>query len=299
MLVYIMRQNLTANAGSLQLSLPYRNIGLSGRATYAYDSRYFAELNFGYNGSERFHRSKRFGFFPSGGLAWSISNEAFFEPLKKTITNLRLRATYGLVGNDAIGSAQDRFFYLSNVDMEAAGAEFGEEDNGYIRPGVTVTRYANRDITWETARKFNLALELDLYDRLQLRVDYFREHRYNILMTREFIPPSMGLSSEIKANVGEAGGEGLYASVDYSQHFSNGMWLQVRGNFTYATSEFKVYEEPNYDEWWASRIGYSVKQEWGYLAERLFVDEYEVSNSPRQNFGEYMAGDIKIGRAHV
>src|SRR3546814_11162361 len=96
--------------------------------------------------------SKRFCFFPSGGVAWIIANEAFFEPLKKTITNLRLRATYGLVGNDAIGSAQDRFFYLSNVDMEAAGAEFGEEDNGYIRPGVTVTRYANRDITWETAR---------------------------------------------------------------------------------------------------------------------------------------------------
>src|SRR3546814_3999286 len=71
------------------------------------------------------------------------------------------------------------------------------------------------------------------------------------------------------------------------------MWLQVRGNFTYATSEFKVYEEPNYDEWWASRIGYSVKQEWGFVAERLFVDEYYVSNSPRQNFGEYSAGDIK------
>lgn len=292
MLVYVMRQNLTANAGSLQLSLPYRNLGLSGRATYAFDSRYFAEFNFGYNGSERFHQSNRFGFFPSGGLAWSISNEAFFEPLKNTVSNLRLRATYGLVGNDAIGDAHDRFFYLSNVNMDAGGASFGEF-NDYSRPGVTVTRYANEDITWETARKFNLALEVDLFERLKFQVDYFREHRYNILMSREFIPASMGLSSEIRANVGEAGGEGLDVSVDYAQHFPSGLWVQGRGNFTYATSEFRVYEEPSYDEQWASRVGYSVSQEWGYLAERLFVDEYEVANSPRQNFGEYMAGDIK------
>ncbi|MEC3878494.1 SusC/RagA family TonB-linked outer membrane protein [Parapedobacter sp. 10938] len=292
MLVYIMQQRLSANAGSLQLSLPYRNMGLSGRATYAYDSRYFLEFNFGYNGSERFYTNHRFGFFPSAGLAWTISNEKFFEPLTSTVNNLRLRATYGLVGNDEIGSPSDRFFYLSNVDMEAGGAVFGR-DNNYSRTGVTVTRYANSAITWEQAKKFNVALEVGLFDKLDITADFFKEHRTNILMTRADIPTTMGLSADVRANVGEATGQGVDVSANYSHSFMNGLWLQALGNFTFAQSAFKVYEEPEYDEWWKSRVGYSVNQEWGYIAERLFVDEYEVANSPRQNFGEYMAGDIK------
>src|SRR5690606_18864362 len=105
LLVYIMRSDINAKANSLELSLPLRNLGLSGRATYAYDSRYFLEFNFGYNGSERFHEDFRWGFFPSMGVAWSVSNEKFWEPLKDQVNKLRLRATYGLVGNDAIGSA--------------------------------------------------------------------------------------------------------------------------------------------------------------------------------------------------
>lgn len=292
MLVYIMQQRLSANAGSLQLSLPYRNMGLSGRATYSYDNRYFAEFNFGYNGSERFDRNHRFGFFPSAGLAWSLSNEQFFGPLKSVVSNMRLRATYGLVGNDAIGRPEDRFFYLSNVNMEAEGAVFGR-DNGYGRTGVMVTRYANPDITWENAKKMNVALELGLFDKLQIQADYFTEHRYNILMARDFIPTTMGLSAPVRANVGEASAKGIDVSADYSESLGNGFWLQSRANFTYATSAFEVYEEPEYNEWWKSRLGYSINQEWGYLAERLFVDDYEVANSPRQNFGEYMAGDIK------
>ena len=111
LLVYMLQNNINANAGDLQQSLPFRNIGLSGRATYAFDHRYFAEFNFGYNGSERFAAKNRFGFFPSAGLAWSISSEKFFENIKPVVTNLKLRATYGLVGNDAIGSPEDRFFY--------------------------------------------------------------------------------------------------------------------------------------------------------------------------------------------
>lgn len=292
MLVYIMQQRLSANAGSLQLSLPYRNLGFSGRATYSYDDRYFAEFNFGYNGSERFDAHHRFGFFPSAGLAWSISNEKFFEPLKSVVSNLRIRGTYGLVGNDAIGRPEDRFFYLSNVDMEADGAVFGR-DNSYQRDGVMVTRYANPNISWENAKKMNIALELGLFNKMSIQADYFTEHRYNILMARDFIPTTMGLSAPVRANVGEASAKGIDISADYSDNLGNGFWLQGRANFTYATSAFEVYEEPQYNEWWKSHVGYSINQEWGYLAERLFVDEHEVANSPRQNFGEYMAGDIK------
>lgn len=294
LLIYIMRENLEANAGNLQLSLPSRNLGLSSRLTYGYDSRYFLEFNFGYNGSERFHPKNRFGFFPSAGVAWTISNEKFWEPYKESVTNLRLRATYGLTGNDAIGSPEDRFFYLSNVNLSDSGkrAYFGREQ-GYFRNGVTVTRYANEDITWEIAEKSNLALEFGLWNKLDVQAEVFKEYRRNILMTRADVPITMGLSSPIRANVGEASGRGTDISVDYNHIWNKDFWLSMRGNFTYATNRFEVYEEPEYNEKWRYRVGNSLSQEYGYIAERLFIDEEDVENSPYQNFGEYTAGDIK------
>jgi TonB-linked SusC/RagA family outer membrane protein len=294
LLVYIMRQTLEANAGDLQRSLPTRNTGLSGRGTYSYENRYFAEFNFGYNGSERFYKTNRFGFFPSAGLAWSVSNEKFFAHYKPVISNLRLRATYGLVGNDAIGSPTDRFFYLSNVNMSDAGkkATFGI-DNGYSRNGITISRYSNPYISWETATKTNFALELGLFNKVQIIAEYYNELRKNILMTRN-IPSTAGLSAPVRANVGEAAGHGVDLSIDYSQFFGKDFWITSRANFTYATSKYNVYEEPKYKEQYLSRVGYPLSQQWGFIAERLFVDQNEVDNSPLQNFGEYGAGDIKF-----
>lgn len=293
MLVYILREALDANSATLQESLPFRNVGLSGRATYSYDNRYYAEFNFGYNGSERFYKAQRFGFFPSAGLAWTISNEKFWEPFKSSITNFRLRGTYGIVGNDAIGAG--RFLYLSEVNPndENRSAVFGT-NNGYSRNGVSISRYSDLNITWETAKKSNLALELGLWNRWNIIAEYFREHRTNILQTRASTPASMGLWATPAANIGEAKGEGIDLSLDYNQSFLNGSWIQARANFTYATSSYEVYEEYDYtNEWWKSRVGYPINQRWGYIAESLFVDEAEVTNSPRQNFGEYLAGDIK------
>jgi TonB-linked SusC/RagA family outer membrane protein len=278
------------------LSLPSRNVGLSGRATYAYNSRYFVEFNFGYNGSERFFEDKRYGFFPSAGIAWSVSNEKFWKPLQEKITNLRLRGTYGLVGNDAIGSDSDRFFYLSNVNMNDGGrfGQFGR-DFGYRQNGISITRYANADITWETSYKANLAVELGLFHKVQVQADFFTERRKNILMTRADIPTSMGLSAAVRANVGEASGRGMDISADFQHSFSSDVWLQARGNFTYARSKFEVYEEPEYpDAPWRSRVGVSLSQPFGFIAERLFVDDSEVANSPAQSFGgKVLAGDIK------
>ena len=296
LLVYMLRNQLSPNAVDLQQSLPFRNLGLSGRATYAYDSRYFAEFNFGYNGSERFYQTKRYGFFPSAGLAWSISNEKFFKPVKSVVSNLRLRATYGLIGNDAIGSASDRFFYLSNVNMNnpGRGATFGQFETGaFGLNGVSISRYSNTDITWETSTQKNLALEIGLFNKLNIQAEYYTQDRKNILMTRAGIPVTMGFEAPIRANVGAASGKGTDLSMDYSQYFNNGISVTFRGNFTYATSKYTAYEEPKYDEPYRSRIGNSIYQQYGYIAERLFIDDKEALNSPKQNFGVYGGGDIK------
>ena len=293
MLVYTLRNELEGNAGDLQLSLPRRNLGLSGRATYSYRGKYFGEFNFGYNGSERFHKTKRWGFFPSAGLAWTISNEEFWQI--DAVQNLKIRATYGLVGNDAIGSANDRFFYLSNVNMNSAahGARFGIPGSYYSLTGVSVSRNANEDITWEVAKKTNIGFELGLLEKFTLEADYFREHRGKILMDRTSIPATMGLQGTERANVGEARASGVDGSINYATALGRDFWIKARANFTFATSEFLVYEEPNYAQEYRSHVGHPLSQQWGLIAERLFIDDAEVANSPVQQFGEYAAGDIK------
>ncbi|WP_449049305.1 SusC/RagA family TonB-linked outer membrane protein [Parapedobacter sp.] len=296
MWVFQARETLTANAGSLQLSLPSRNIGLAGRTTYSYDSRYFAEFNFGYNGSERFEKRNRFGFFPSAGVAWLVSNEKFWEDIKPVVSNLKLRYTYGLIGNDQIGTAADRFFYLSEVNMDNAGrrAIFGSEYNT-VYNGITVNRYANPYISWEKSYKQNFALELGLWNELNIVAEYFTEKRDNILMTRSSIPNTMGLTATPRANVGEASGKGVDMMLEYQKNWNQDFWSSARANFTYATSRYDVYEEPEYNEPWRSRVGMSLNQATGYIAERLFVDDEEAASSPPQYIGtsEYGGGDIK------
>ncbi|MDR1130466.1 MAG: TonB-dependent receptor [Prevotellaceae bacterium] len=295
LLVYTLRESVDGSPGDLQASLPGRNLGLAGRVTYGYDSRYFIEANFGYNGSERFSENERFGFFPSAGLGWIVSNEEFMEPWSKVLTKLKLKATYGLVGNDDIGDSKIRFFYLSKVNLQDADRLYWFGYNRHYSPGfgVSISRYADPNITWEISRKTNLGFEMNLWNSLELQVDWFMENRSNIMMERADIPTTMGLQAKPSANIGKAYGRGIDMSLDYSKSFTQDIWAMFRGNFTYAASRYEVFEEPDYSDIpWRSRQGQKIKQEYGFVAERLFLDEYEVKNSPRQ-FGDYMAGDIK------
>jgi TonB-linked SusC/RagA family outer membrane protein len=298
MLVYIRQESKTANAETLQLSLPRRNQGVSGRFTYAYDSRYFTELNFGYNGSERFSANERYGFFPSVGVGYILSNEKFWEPLLSTVDLFKLKFTYGLVGNDAIGEDKDRFYYLSEVNMDDEGRRqhFGEE-YANAPNGISNSRYPNPYITWETSTKSNFGVELGLFDKtLELQADLFYEYRTNIYLNRAYIPSSMGLSAGVSANLGEASSRGVDLSMTYSFISGQDYWLRAMGNFTYAKGQFEVYEEPDYaalGEPWRTRVGQPIAHNVGYIAERLFIDEYDIINSPTQTFGMYQAGDIK------
>lgn len=294
LLVFTLQNRLYGSMGDLQSSLPYRNMGFAGRFTYGYDSRYLLEVNFGYNGSERFAAGERFGFFPSVGLGYIISNEPFYSPeLKKVVQNLKLKATYGLAGNDQIGSSSDRFFYLSNVNMDTGlGLSFGE-NFGFKKNGVSISRYANDKITWELARKFDVGVEIGLWDWISIQADYYREKRSNILMDRQSIPSTMGLQAPLRANVGEASSHGYEISIDANKTLPGGSWISGRFNMTYATGRYDVYEEPDYGYDWLSWKGKRLNQITGLIAERLFIDEADIANSPTQMFGDVMPGDIK------
>ncbi len=304
LIVAIGREFLDANATTVIRSLPSRNLGISGRFNYDYDNKYFAEFNFGYNGSERFSKNNRYGFFPSFGLGYMISNEPFFAEATSFMNLFKLRMSFGWVGNDNIGSDQDmadRFFYLSEVNLsnDDQGSTFGLRFNERI-PGVSISRYDNPKVTWERARKANMGIDMNFFnDAIILRADVFHELRTSILQTRSDIPRTLGLQAEIKTNVGEVTAYGFDGSLDFNYSFNRNLWITSRSTFTLAENEFSVYEEPNYaaiDVPWVSRIGNNVNIEYGYIAERLFIDDEEAINSPTQ-FGapgvDYGGGDIK------
>lgn len=294
LLIGTVRNYLTGNALDLQTSLPARNEGVSGRFTYGYDNRYLIEYDFGYNGSERFAANHRFGFFPSIGGGWIVSNEKFFKPLINIVNNLKFRATYGLVGNDQIGNANDRFFYLSNVNLNGSSSGNFGTNFTYSRPTVSTTRYENEDITWELSKQTNVGMDMTLFRDLDITVDAYRNYRSNILMVRNSIPTSMGLQAAISANAGKAKSQGVDIALDYHKSFDSSIWLQTRGTFTYAVSQLLVNEEPIYpaNDQNLSQVGNSLSQIYGLVAERLFIDQKEVNNSPIQ-YGSIMGGDIK------
>ncbi|MDR2272965.1 MAG: TonB-dependent receptor [Sphingobacterium sp.] len=295
-LIGTIEESQNPSAWELSLALPHRNLGISGRATYNFDNRYFTEFNFGYNGSERFYKDKQFGFFPTIGAGWMVSNEKFWKDLAPTITKLKLRGSYGLVGNDAIGTADQRFFYLSSVNMNdgGMGASFGYNNGAYAKPGISIAAYGNNQITWETSKQLNLAMEIGAWNKLNLVAEYWQQNRSNILMKRASIPTTMGLSAFTYANVGAAQSKGVDLTMDYATNIGTDFSLSLRGNLTYATSKFSIYEEPEYlNAPYLSHVGRSLSQNWGYIAERLFIDDKDVLNSPKQNFGTYGAGDIK------
>jgi TonB-linked SusC/RagA family outer membrane protein len=198
-----------------------------------------------------------------------------------------------LVGNDEIGN--QRFFYLSQVNVGGGGSFTTGYDFGKSRTGVSISNYPNSEIGWEIAYKTNIGLEMNLLgEKIEILVDWFTERRKNILQERADIPTSMGLWATPLVNVGKARGRGIDLSVDYNYSVGKNMWITGRGNFTYARSTYLYYEEPDYSDIpWRSRIGTPISQRQGYVAERLFIDDADVRNSPRQDFGEYGPGDIK------
>ena len=301
LLVFNFSESLNTIGGTSAFStLPSRNMGLSGRFSYNYDSRYFTELNFGYNGSEKFAKDNRFGFFPSIGLGWILSNEEWFNSKLPDVNMFKIKLTHGLVGNDGISSADDRFFYLSEVNLQSDsyGFTWGSDYNNYYQ-GYVIDRYSNQNVTWEVAEKTNYGLEIGLFNSLDLQVDYFTEHRSKIYMSRDYIPSTMGLTTTISSNLGEVDSKGVDLSIDYNKAFNSGLIISARGNLTYSTNEILINGEPDYAYDYLSRIGYPVNQAWGLLAERLFIDEEDIENSPEQFNGfssssnSYMPGDIK------
>lgn len=294
LLIYNQDEYMDNNPGKdLLKALPTRRQGIAVRASYSYLDRYMMEVNLGYNGSENFAPGKRFGLFPSIALGYNISEEKFFEPLKDVVSRMKLRASYGLVGNGNIGG--QRFAYLADVNLTGSPSFTTGINMDYSLKGPTYNRFSNTSLTWEVGKKYNIGMDLTLFNRFNVTFDVFREDRSNIFQDMGTIPSYTGVSgTKVYVNSAKVRNQGMDASIDFGHEFNKDFGMTFKATFTYAHNEIRKYEEAVGNFTNLSKIGYSTSQQWGYIADHLFADQAEIDNHPKQLVGAYVGpGDIK------
>lgn len=276
-------------------NLAKRRQNVAGRVTYAYDNKYLFEANFGYNGSENFAKGKRFGFFPSVAVGYNVSEEKFWEPIKPYISNFKIRGSYGLVGNDQIGG--DRFAYLADVQLQDDGRSYTTGlSQSYKLNGVKIKRFGNPGISWETGEKLNIGTDITFFNDLRLTFDFFKEKRKDIFIERGAIPTYMGTAdSKLWGNLAEIENKGFDIALDYNKQFNDNLILSFKGTFTFARNKVLKWDEPPFMEYpQLAKVGHRLNMYQGYVAERLFIDDADVKNSPEQKISSpVQAGDIK------
>ena len=277
--------------GDIINGIARRNQGLAGRVSYNWKNRYFADFNFGYNGSENFAKGHQFGFFPAMSAAWNVAEEGFIRNNAKWINMFKIRYSYGKVGNDNLGARFPYLYTIAGVDRGYQWADLGYNKSYTV---LAYTSLANNNVTWEIATKHDLGIDLALFkDKFGLTVDYFNEYREGIYMTRNYVSYMVGLNGLAPtANVGKVSSEGFDGNFHYNQKL--GEWdLTLRGNITYSKNTILDRDEENAYYKYQLQKGYRVNQARGLIAAGMFSDYEEIRNYPTQQFGEVMPGDLK------
>lgn len=265
--------------------VPSGYVGLVGRVTYDFKNRYMIDLNVGYNGSENFAPDKRFGWFPAGSIGYIVSEEKFFNSLKKVVSFFKARASWGLVGNDKTGAA--RFYYLSDPYGVNNGSLFIRDGYAYnfgtgggnTLKGARESGKNNQDVTWEKSFKQNYGVDVNFFgDRLKTSFDYYIEHRRDILLTDATAPIVIGFSVP-KANLGSVNSWGWELSMKWNDRLSDNFRYWLGFNLSYNQNKvLEKKEEPKsygYMMEKEHRIGArSVYKFWKYYYEGI-EEEYE------------------------
>ena len=283
-------ESTASPASSILNGMEHRNLGLSVRGSYGYKDRYFVEASFGYNGSERFAKQNKMGFFPAAGGAWIVSKEPFMSATSNWLSFMKFRISYGQVGNDGI-IKEPRFVYLPLLDRQVTA--WNPMPGGTEMKRYRIYSYANEDIKWEIAEQVNLGLEMKLFDGLlDFTLDAYQEIRHNIIGSRTTIPSSMGFEIAPLANIGKAKSQGIDFSGKVQHAFSNDFWMILNGTLTYNKATYLKIEEATNKPVWQLKKGHELSQQVGYIAEGLFHDQAEIDNAPVQ-VGDVMPGDIR------
>ena len=270
--------------------MPQRNMMFSMRGTYGFKDRYFVEASFGYNASERFAKSNRWGLFPAGGLAYVISSEPFMNGTAHWLNFLKLRVSYGKVGNDGVIKVP-RFLFLQTMGTltNVLNPEPGSGSTIYR----IVQGYANPNLKWEVAEQVNFGLETKLFKGIvEFNLDAYQEIRHNIIGYRASVPAHAGIALPQLDNMGKARSRGIDFSGKIQHAFNKDLWVILNGTLTYNKVVYKEIEEAMNKPAWQSMVGKEISQKIGYISDGLFQDQAEIENAPVQA-GSPQPGDIR------
>ena len=259
----------TQTQSNTNANLPQAFLGVAARATYAYKEKYLAEVNLGYNGSDQFDKEHRYALFPSFALGYVISNERFFKEKVPFLTFMKLRATYGEVGNDKIGS--DRFIYLQTYEKD--GQYFFGKDNAF--GGMSALKegdLGNTNVTWEVGKKANVGLDLEFFDKLSFNFDIFQENRERIFIARNTTPQTLGVGTA-KENLGRVRNRGFEVEAAYKEVVNSNFDWYISGMFSYSQNKvlYKDEVEPKYE--YLRQTGKAVGQFFGQTVLRYYTPD--------------------------
>lgn len=290
MILYNQREEVAAFATDLTSSLPFRSRGLAGRVTYSYDNKYFGEFNFGYNGSENFAPQNRYGFFPSFGVGYVVSNEKFFEPLKNVVQFLKLRYSNGVIGS---GSGGRRFGFLTIVSTGAGGYNFGNGVGNVGYGGTAISEYGS-NVVWSEVQKENLGVELKTFNgKLSITADFFNDKRTGIFLQRSVLMDYIGINSNPYGNLGSMSNKGIDVTIETTPFKLGETSWDFRANVTYNRDMIIENDQPKQPFPYMERRGYNALSRFGYQAIGLFESQEDINNSPIQRTGAVRVGDIK------
>ena len=273
LVLFYLQSNSNSDANDNLAAIPTRYESLSGRVTYGFKDTYFAEFNIGYTGSEQFPTGERFGWFPAVSGGWVPTQYDFLREKIPFLNFLKIRASYGLVGNDRIGGK--RFPYLTTIysgmsgTSWASGGVLGEDQIG------------TDGLTWETAHKFDIGIDAHLFhEKVQFTVDYFNDKRTGIFQQRATIPTEVGLVNFPWANMGSMRSHGFDGNISFDHAFNKDWRMTLRANFTYSRNKVTNWEESGIRYPYQSRIGIPNGVQRGLIALGLFKDEADIESSP-------------------
>lgn len=272
------------------------------RVNYNYMQKYLVEFNIRRDGSENFAPSKRWGTFMSASLGWVISEEKFFEPIKDKINFLKIRGSYGTLGNDNTGGVSFPFYsrfdlYHGNNASNGFANNLGDYVWGnLVTKGMVPGAIANALATWEKSNKTNIALDATLFNRLNMTVDFFMEKRTDILAQRGAeIPGSFGGTLPLE-NLGEVKNKGVDFSLNYHQTIRD-FNFSIGGNFTFARNKIVEMAEAEGTSEYMRKTGRPINGYYGYKTDGIFKTKEEIAEYGKQEVAGkgYVTqpGDIK------
>lgn len=270
---------------------PFYHIGGGSRLTYAYDKRYIAEISAGYQGSENFAVGKQYGFFPAGSLGWIASNEDFLKG-NKTVNYLKLRTSYGLTGNDQIGGR--RYQYEDEYNL-VNGYALGTSSVRYY--GWGLSEIGNPNVTWEKEEKFNLGIDLKLFNSLEISIDYFNDHRKDILTVPDKNIPIYFGSLRPLLNIGKTNNTGFEVTAKYTGNIGKEFNYFAQLSGWCAKNKIVYNSQPIQNEEYQYTTGRQIGQPYYLVADGFYtqedLDNPDVSKPDWVAQSSLRLGDIK------